>query len=343
MKSTPGQALLLALLAVPLLLGCGASAALRTQVARSGIPAPHCRDPWRLDGPPTLDAAAIEGVLAAGGSPAAGQGAAFYAAGLRYGIDPAFALAFFAYESSLGTDPFHSLPGGQHTHNIGNITCTPGWQGHCKGRFRVYPSWEAGIDDWFRMLRQEYVAQGRNTLERVLPLYAPPFENDTARYISASKARLAAWRGAATTTCGTHEQPVAAQALAAALPQQGRPYRWGAAGPDAFDCSGLVQWSYGQAGVAIPRTTETQWPALQPLPLDALRPGDLLFFRNTDGSGRLSHVGLYAGDINGDGRGDMLHAASAETGVLLASDVLGTPYWREHLAGARRVPIADSR
>jgi cell wall-associated NlpC family hydrolase len=62
-----------------------------------------------------------------------------------------------------------------------------------------------------------------------------------------------------------------------------------------FDCSGLVQWAWGQAGVSIPRTTETQWPALQHVSLGALEPGDLLFYYNLDGDDAVDHVVMYAG------------------------------------------------
>ena len=75
-------------------------------------------------------------------------------------------------------------------------------------------------------------------------------------------------------------------AVQAAVSQLGVPYVFG--GEEAgvgFDCSGLVQWAWGQAGVTIPRTTETQWPALTHVSLDALQPGDLLFYQNLDDDG----------------------------------------------------------
>ena len=62
-----------------------------------------------------------------------------------------------------------------------------------------------------------------------------------------------------------------------------------------FDCSGLVQWAWGKAGVSIPRTTETEWPALSHVSLDALQPGDLLFYYNLDGDSQVDHVVMYAG------------------------------------------------
>ncbi|CAM5581997.1 NlpC/P60 family protein [Streptomyces microflavus] len=89
-----------------------------------------------------------------------------------------------------------------------------------------------------------------------------------------------------------------AAAFAAAKSRVGMPYVWGAAGPNSFDCSGLTSWAFQQAGVAIPRTSQTQANAGTRInSLSALKPGDLIIMR-TD----LSHVGFYAGN------GQILHA-----------------------------------
>lgn len=66
-------------------------------------------------------------------------------------------------------------------------------------------------------------------------------------------------------------------AVRAALTRLGCPYVWGAAGPDRFDCSGLVRWAYAQAGVPLPRTTYEQITAGLPVPRELIRPGDLVF------------------------------------------------------------------
>jgi cell wall-associated NlpC family hydrolase len=85
-------------------------------------------------------------------------------------------------------------------------------------------------------------------------------------------------------------------AVQAAVSQLGVPYVFGGEDPGVgFDCSGLVQWAWAQAGVSIPRTTETQWPALQKVSLDALEPGDLLFYENLDNDGLVDHVVMYTG------------------------------------------------
>jgi len=85
-------------------------------------------------------------------------------------------------------------------------------------------------------------------------------------------------------------------AVQSAVTQLGVPYVWGGEQQGVgFDCSGLVQWAWRQAGVSIPRTTETEWPALQHVSLAALQPGDLLFYYNLDGDSQVDHVVMYAG------------------------------------------------
>ncbi|MFH9659913.1 NlpC/P60 family protein [Streptomyces sp. NPDC017248] len=89
----------------------------------------------------------------------------------------------------------------------------------------------------------------------------------------------------------------AAAALAAARSVLGRPYVWGANGPDRFDCSGLTQWAYAHAGVHLPRTSQEQRYAGRRVPLSQARPGDLVVYRSDAG-----HVALYAG------HGQVIHA-----------------------------------
>ncbi|WAL97835.1 NlpC/P60 family protein [Streptomyces sp. Je 1-369] len=80
-------------------------------------------------------------------------------------------------------------------------------------------------------------------------------------------------------------------ALDYAVRQIGRPYKWGAEGPKAFDCSGLTQRAWAHAGRRIPRTSQEQWAELRRIPLSKLRPGDLVvYFR------KATHVALYMGD-----------------------------------------------
>jgi cell wall-associated NlpC family hydrolase len=88
----------------------------------------------------------------------------------------------------------------------------------------------------------------------------------------------------------------AATAISFALGQLGKPYQWGAAGPNAYDCSGLVYAAYAAAGVRIARTT-FQWYLDGPqLPLNQIEPGDLLFSAGSDGTpANPGHVVMYLG------------------------------------------------
>jgi peptidoglycan DL-endopeptidase CwlO len=113
----------------------------------------------------------------------------------------------------------------------------------------------------------------------------------------------------------------AARAIAAAESQLGVPYRWGGESPGiGFDCSGLTQWAWGQAGVALPRTAAAQYDAVAHVPLSAMEPGDLVFW----GFGGISHVGIYVGG------GDVLDAPS--TGQVVQVQ----PIWNDGLVGAGR-------
>jgi peptidoglycan DL-endopeptidase CwlO len=86
-------------------------------------------------------------------------------------------------------------------------------------------------------------------------------------------------------------------ALRAAESRKGLPYVWGAAGPASFDCSGLVQWSFAQAGVSMPRVAADQARTGPAVPVSQLEPGDLLFY-HTDPTdpGYISHVAIYLGN-----------------------------------------------
>ncbi|MFF1375488.1 NlpC/P60 family protein [Streptomyces sp. NPDC058308] len=89
----------------------------------------------------------------------------------------------------------------------------------------------------------------------------------------------------------------AAAAIAAARSAVGKPYVWGANGPSGFDCSGLMQWSYAQAGVGLPRTSQAQRYAGRQVSLSQARPGDLVAYRDD-----ASHIGMYMGN------GQVVHA-----------------------------------
>jgi cell wall-associated NlpC family hydrolase len=84
---------------------------------------------------------------------------------------------------------------------------------------------------------------------------------------------------------------VGVQALQAAIGKEGAPYVWGAAGPGAFDCSGLVVWAYAQEGIALPHYTGSLWNSGVHVARNDLEPGDLVFFFSD-----ISHVGIYIGN-----------------------------------------------
>lgn len=94
----------------------------------------------------------------------------------------------------------------------------------------------------------------------------------------------------------------------AALTRVGAPYAWAAAGPDAFDCSGLVVWAFHQAGLTLPHSSEALASGGQPVALDQMQPGDVIsLFPDA------SHVGIYVGD------GRMIHAQFEGLPVIVES------------------------
>ncbi len=109
-------------------------------------------------------------------------------------------------------------------------------------------------------------------------------------------------------------------ALKAALTRLGRPYRYGASGPSAFDCSGLVYWSYRQIGISLPRSSRAMSRVGTPVARGALRPGDLVFFYRP-----VSHVGIYIGD------GKVVHASTSGEPVMIS------PIGRMPFNSARRI------
>ncbi|MCK9188457.1 C40 family peptidase [Acidithiobacillus sp.] len=112
----------------------------------------------------------------------------------------------------------------------------------------------------------------------------------------------------------------------------GKPYQWGGESPrTGFDCSGLIQYVLGRAGVAIPRTSFAQAEALPAVNLSRIRPGDLVFF-NTMGQ-PFSHVGIYIGG------NQFVSALNRQQGVAVQS--LQIPYWAERLDGVRRPMPAE--
>jgi cell wall-associated NlpC family hydrolase len=118
-----------------------------------------------------------------------------------------------------------------------------------------------------------------------------------ANYASTSlaEARAAAVPGGPGDVAPPNSDTVAL-AISAAREQVGKPYRWGATGPDTFDCSGLTGWAYAQAGVPLSRTSRQQWFAGPHPGLGYLAPGDLLFWANNPADpASIHHVAIYLG------------------------------------------------
>src|SRR5205085_746726 len=123
----------------------------------------------------------------------------------------------------------------------------------------------------------------------------------------------------------------ASAAIAEARRQLGKPYVWGAAGPNSFDCSGLTMWAWRAGGVSLPHYTGAQYSATTHVPLSAIQPGDLIFYNG------MEHVALYIGN------GQIINAP--HTGDVVRIDSLY--YWntsrfeRSHISGGSSVGSAS--
>jgi cell wall-associated NlpC family hydrolase len=126
---------------------------------------------------------------------------------------------------------------------------------------------------------------------------------------------------------GVHRAPAQSERLeivGLAHAMLGKPYRYGGAHPSqGFDCSGLVHYTHDQAGIRVPRTARAQRSQARGIDVDALRPGDLVFFRT---GARARHVGIYVGG------GQFIHAPSR--GGVVRKESISGGYWRQRLIGA---------
>ncbi len=120
--------------------------------------------------------------------------------------------------------------------------------------------------------------------------------------------------------------PEATAAARIAQDQLGAPYRAGGERPGGFDCSGLIHYSYRQAGVPLPRSVAGLRTTTREIAAGQARAGDLVYFRDWL---RTRHVGLYLGD------GRFIHAPSS--GGRVRIDRLDDPYWRDRLRSVGRV------
>lgn len=155
-------------------------------------PLPTHNGPYAVLGKPTISADFINRVLASYHSPAAGKGQALYDLGVKYGIDPVFALAFFMHESLFGTTGV-----ARATLSLGNLRCIP--TRPCIdqniGGFAQMNSWEDGFEQYYKLIRNLYVAKWHLvTVDQIIPVYAPSSDhNDVAGYIAALKHEIDTW------------------------------------------------------------------------------------------------------------------------------------------------------
>ena len=164
---------------------------------------------YAVTGKPTLTASFINTVLALYHSPAEGKGQALYDLGVQDGIDPAFALAFFFHESTLGTKGEAST-----TLSLGNLRCIK--NAACvntvgnpcqsvESCYAAFPTWEAGFQAWYALILQGYIQGNINqvigrkacpctTIEQIIPIYAPVSDhNDEQAYIDSLAHSLDVW------------------------------------------------------------------------------------------------------------------------------------------------------
>ena len=156
------------------------------------------------------------------------------------------------------------------------------------------------LDDELRALEESTQTALRRSNARVRLIASRLADQRERAAAAAAAADLAAFGLTGNEAPGS---PYGAAAVSAALSVLGAPYVWGDEGPDTFDCSGLVQWSYQRAGLVLPRLANEQYFASTPIPVSDLRPGDLLVYAyDTSDRSTIHHITMYIGN------GQMVHA-----------------------------------
>ncbi len=173
---------------------------------------------------------------------------------------------------------------------------------------------------------QTQLAARKASLNKLIASKQATLDSLTAQQQSTVAASTVGANGSTgTTTTATYTGPTSTQAekaVAFAFAQLGKPYQWGATGPNSYDCSGLAQAAWAAAGVSIPRTTYDQWAALPHVPLSAIEPGDLLYFEG------IGHVAMYVGNGNA--------IDAPETGLDVRELPISIGWYQQNLVGAAR-------
>jgi cell wall-associated NlpC family hydrolase len=145
----------------------------------------------------------------------------------------------------------------------------------------------------------------------------------SSKYIAPKKATVAKSSAAPKPAAKTADYK--AKAISVAKSNMGVKYKWSGNNPNGFDCSGLVTYSYSNAGVKLPRTAAEMYNV--GTKVTSYQPGDLLFFA-TSGGRKVTHVAIYIGN------GQMIHSATSK-GVSIAS--INNSYWKPRFIGAKRI------
>ena len=185
---------------------------------------------------------------------------------------------------------------------------------------------------WYKVLYQEKTCYIRSDFVELTEIpYENPDSPNSPRYFRGGKSIGSALPGSTSLSSSASAVPVSVtgnEILAEVQKYLGCPYRSGGASPSGFDCSGFVYYVLKQLGLSPYRTPAEQFKMGSGVDKDALKAGDLVFFKGTT-SGSISHVGIYAGN------GQFIHAPNSRCAVSCSD--LTSGYWAEHYYGARRV------
>nr|HET6901769.1 hypothetical protein [Ktedonobacteraceae bacterium] len=163
-------------------------------LALSTTGTPYRADQYSIVGKPTVTVAFINQILTQYHSPAIGKGQLFYDAGVKYGIDPIYALAFFMRDSTFGTVGL-----ARATRSLGPLPMSDTATAcHCQGLqgYRSYASWDASITDWFHYMHDYYVKQmGLTTVSQIVSIYLRTNDSLAIQFaIKAIESRVDLWR-----------------------------------------------------------------------------------------------------------------------------------------------------